>query len=267
MRTATLPHRNPESDFDAVITNESHRRARVRLQGLRARVFNAYAAYEVRAPNLAGLSPIVLSTSEHAALLACYQRKIKPRQEIRVAVLNAQATDTCPYCGLDTAFTCDHYLGKERHPEFAILHRNLVPSCSICNRPRQLIDRNGRRRILHYYYDQIENVPQLLYCTVRRPDVIEFEVHDPGRSRLGQLYIRHCEALGLMERYRRASVGWLGSFASEISASAIDDEFKLCAYYRRVATNEERRLGPNDPYVAFLRGAARVDCVRYLLGR
>lgn len=74
----------------------------------------------------------------------------------------------CPYCGIPTNVTVDHYLPQQHFPQFAALSLNLVPSCSACqnkgakgdwfpgfeNRHTHSLDfdRNPDR-ILHPYFD------------------------------------------------------------------------------------------------------------------
>lgn len=65
------------------------------------------------------------------------------------------AGETCPMCGGQNPGELDHYLTKQRYPEYACLSYNLVPACS-CNRLRgeKLFDPITQARVLHPYYDE-----------------------------------------------------------------------------------------------------------------
>ena len=81
----------------------------------------------------------------------------------------ALAVNTCPYCNTQFTYTIkskrsksrphfDHYLGKAKHPYFALSFYNLVPSCYPCNS-----NLKGRKEFsvhthLHPFIDDIEGL-------------------------------------------------------------------------------------------------------------
>lgn len=81
--------------------------------------------------------PVVLGEMRKSELIKVYQQYFvpekKPAREIYDALMNA-ALEKCPFCGgIGTPRNLDHYLPKTWFPQFAIMPRNLVPSCLDCN--------------------------------------------------------------------------------------------------------------------------------------
>lgn len=64
----------------------------------------------------------------------------------------------CPACGEDgTPSTLDHYLPKQKFPEFSVHLKNLVPMCDICQRIKGDIYLNEKNQkiFFHAYFDAI----------------------------------------------------------------------------------------------------------------
>lgn len=61
----------------------------------------------------------------------------------------------CPYCGKHAIpETLDHYLPKEKYPEFSIYYQNLIPCCGRCNNLKSTnIIENNERVIFNPYFD------------------------------------------------------------------------------------------------------------------
>lgn len=70
--------------------------------------------------------------------------------------LRGRILQLCPACGEDgTPNTLDHYLPKDKYPEYAILSKNLFPMCDICQGKKSVhvLCNDGERIFLHPYYD------------------------------------------------------------------------------------------------------------------
>lgn len=77
----------------------------------------------------------------------------------------------CPYCGEEVKpSTLDHYLPKEKFPEYAICLENLVPMCTKCQgkdaKGDKVLDENNYKYFLHPYYEGIE---EFLVLTIAPP--------------------------------------------------------------------------------------------------
>lgn len=65
----------------------------------------------------------------------------------------------CPYCGIRSVSTLDHYLAKTLYPTLAVSPINLIPSCKDCNTVK--LDKKFSSYIdtpINPYYDKTDNV-------------------------------------------------------------------------------------------------------------
>jgi hypothetical protein len=86
----------------------------------------------------------------------------------------------CPFCGVGTVTTLDHYLPKTEFPIFSVLPYNLVASCKDCNTGKLAsYATTENTQTIHPYYDDFTS-EQWLYARVLRPLKIEFYVNPPA---------------------------------------------------------------------------------------
>lgn len=130
----------------------------------------------------------------------------------------------CPYCLVNRPNTLDHYFDKSDYPEYSVFVPNLIPCCSKCNTEKGalVIDENGHRHFIHYYYDLI---PKYQFLFVR----FDFNEDDYGKIPLINVYLdfkennatteiicRHFKKLQLIERYKESIKNKLPVLLSEI---------------------------------------------------
>lgn len=101
-------------------------------------------------------------------LLSCYSENIT-LNNLKTDITNKQELHyqaKCPYCGLNSPGSFDHYLPKEDYPDFSVLALNLIPCCEKCNskKGKRWKDFDGNRLFINYYYDF---VPQEKYLYAR----------------------------------------------------------------------------------------------------
>lgn len=87
----------------------------------------------------------------------------------------------CPFCGIGTVTTLDHYLPKTEFPTFSVLPYNLVASCKDCNTGKLASYATIQNtQTLHPYYDNF-TTEQWLFARVLQtsPVSIEFYVNPP----------------------------------------------------------------------------------------
>lgn len=87
----------------------------------------------------------------------------------------------CPFCGIGTVTTLDHYLPKTEFPIFSVLPYNLVASCKDCNTGKLASYATTQNtQTLHPYYDDF-TTEQWLFARVLQtsPISIEFYVNPP----------------------------------------------------------------------------------------
>ena len=123
--------------------------------------------------------------------------------------LRERSIQICPCCGEDgTPNTLDHYLPKDKYPEFSILSKNLFPMCDICQGKKSTKDTDNlnQRIFIHPYYDDFIN-NQILNLVIEPPyqSPINFflVVNDILHIDQQNLVNRHITELGIHQRYSK----------------------------------------------------------------
>ncbi|MBD3672002.1 MAG: hypothetical protein HUJ26_00625 [Planctomycetaceae bacterium] len=85
-------------------------------------------------------------------------KKKSPGRSIYERILLAPKHRICPFCGIGTANTLDHYLPKSEYPVYAVNPSNLVPCCEWCQgEKKEYYPRSKGKQLLHPYFDDVEN--------------------------------------------------------------------------------------------------------------
>lgn len=242
---------DPLAVYDEIIRRKDEADRLCRLKG---RLIAAYQHYERKGHKLHRMTPLSgLYPKDRAALFDCYNAKIHVYWRIR------KIAYWCPYCTLVQVQTLDHYLPKEDFPEFAVLTKNLVPSCRDCNTSGKKYEEDGRRALIHPYFDDIR-AHELWTATVGVVDgvpEVKFDV-DPGTND-GELCARHAENLKLKERFSAWAMEGGGLTPIINAIEDHDDRAEAREYLLEQARRELRDGTPNLARVALLRGAAASD--------
>ena len=94
-------------------------------------------------------------------------------------LLSLAPLSRCPFCGVGTVTTLDHYLPEAKFPTFSVLPYNLVASCKDCNTGKLASYATIQNmQTLHPYYDNFTS-EQWLYARVLQPLKIDFFVNPP----------------------------------------------------------------------------------------
>lgn len=117
----------------------------------------------------------------------------------------ASRLSLCPACGEEgTPNTLDHYLPKDKFPEFSIHLKNLVPMCDICQgiKLESFIDSGGQKRFLHPYFDAIAQPVMKIRIEPPFASPIRFEliVDSTLAPEFAAQVTRHLIGLGLAAR-------------------------------------------------------------------
>jgi hypothetical protein len=202
--------------FDEIAAAK-HPPRRSQMQAARACVLAAYRSYEGVAPEVGTLTEAPLTGPQKEVMRHAFTVETKPMTALRGDLLERICAARCPFCGISESSTLDHYLPKEKHPEFSVFPRNLVPSCAVCNtRKRDLILVKGTtvRMFLHPCYDAIPDV-EFLSVRVRMEAnalIMSYRLVRPtGMAAHTFRRLRtHFDKLGLADRYRRMGFEHLG---------------------------------------------------------
>lgn len=255
-------------------------RTRPVLKAARATLITAYAWYNAKAPELAGVAASALGPSVKQALKAAYENAAAV-DRVRKAILEL-AEFRCQYCGLgEGRTTTDHYVPKEDFPEYAVYPDNLVPCCWTCNQKRGerwLEVGSGLRKHVHLFFEKIPD-QQVLMASIRvskpagavKPKLIVNYWLRLGRSAprgFAALYQRHVSSLSLLERYRGSAADEFNEWVAEIKwnghGSKVGPGIVMKDFVRKAEASARLR-GRNHWRTALLHAASRSDSlIKYL---
>lgn len=91
------------------------------------------------------------------------------------------SSSICPYCGVGTSSSLDHYLPKKYYSMYSIDPYNLLPCCSDCNRKKGEYKQLFGEQTLHPYFDNFSN-ERLIFMTVKEHEgniAFGFELKTP----------------------------------------------------------------------------------------
>jgi hypothetical protein len=241
---------------------------RKRLMRNAQRIHATFQAFEACTPAVEALAPSTLSKALRDDLIHAYDKRTKPLKILIAKVMLVGREQACQYCGINLeADTLDHYLEKHAYPEYAVLCRNLVPSCGACNRDRRPTIQAGQRAVLNFRDDPINQIPDVLRAHVE-PAGSGFRARfslapaGPAAHPVATIYARHVESLGLRKRFEQVSAKEL----AELLRTLVDNQMprRRSTFSKRLASEQlrsnadslEKQLGRNDWRVALRRAAA-----------
>ncbi|GAA4451614.1 HNH endonuclease [Novipirellula rosea] len=237
-----------------------------RLENIWAIIEKRYGEYESCADKLESLSTLSLSKVRSNDLRHCFESPTKPLNSLIERLLKIAPENgsiVCQYCLFGEIDCVDHYLPKNKFPEFSVLPRNLVPACSRCNRMKgSKWLHNGDRAIVSLYFDDVPN-EQFIEVDISFPRgnraKVEFRLTKPAGMqrvvfrRLQQQF----DTLNLIERYNLFGAEFVSEVVAvahskrrarvesnlESSAAGLATQFGRNYYkslvYRSLASNDE----------------------------
>lgn len=93
-----------------------------------------------------------------------------------VRAQNGDVDLICPICGVNDCYHLDHYIPREKMPEFSVFTPNLIPLCYDCNEEKKAawLNGNNERIIFNAFYDEVPIKP-LCDC--------EIDIDETGQPR------------------------------------------------------------------------------------
>lgn len=267
MRSVPLPDIDDIRSFDQITAVKQGQR-HIQMLGVRPCVLDAYEQYGDIAPDLAGLEKITLTAEQKSAMLHAYHNATIPMKKLREEILNRVSVARCPFCGISETSTLDHYLPKEKYPEFSVFSPNLVPSCSPCNttkRDKIIDDNTDNRLFIHPYFDQVPQECFLCVSVELQQDALflSFYVNRPSRMSLDVFdHLRsHFSLLKLADRYRKMGLEYMGGlYPSMRRAYGPDEDAERVVRELMLITDDfELRYGENYWLAALCRALAVHD--------
>lgn len=114
----------------------------------------------------------------------------------------------CPYCGIGSSTTLDHYYCKTSLPQFAILKDNLIPCCGECNKSKgTLKPRKKWKRMFNPYFDTFsikENEPLIIVHFKKTGESVIFHITpNPLLSKTERMHINfHLSKLKIKTKHK-----------------------------------------------------------------
>lgn len=167
-----------------------------------------YEEYIVNSNELSVITEDEFSVHERNCLLNCYTSDSQAMRWLYNNVFDIQDIfnkDKCPYCGINSPSTRDHYLPKELFPEYSILSYNLIPCCGDCNSykgSRWKDEITGRRLFINFYFDRI---PSDIFLTANISindgiPLVEINLTPPNEDEIYFIIRSHFKLLKVIER-------------------------------------------------------------------
>lgn len=205
------------SDYLASIINGKTGDRGNRLAAMLPEIATRYAVLEgaQTITNIGSVAEDVWTKQEREDLLHCYESTAQALEDLKRLITERQnegTRDFCPYCGIGAPRQFDHYLPKEKFPEFSVHSYNIVPCCGTCNGKKSdvWLDANSARIFLNFYIDSLPTAPMLepnvqwMVRKGKRVPIVSFDLVRPARFSVTkfELIESHFERLELLSRYK-----------------------------------------------------------------
>lgn len=156
------------------------------------------------------------------ALHHCYDSSTAPLANLKSEIIKNQKPfyqSKCAYCGIDGIDGMDHYIPKDKFPEYSVHPLNLIPACSFCNEKKSDKFLSGtqikERIFFNPYFDNIgENVLKLDIDYCEDSNSFSFKLNVTNDS-----YLSHIIQLDIKRRYEEEAVNVFDNLRVEIIAS------------------------------------------------
>ncbi|WGI18378.1 HNH endonuclease [Latilactobacillus sakei] len=179
-----------------------------------------YRIYELRTNSLELLMEDTFLDEEKEALQHCYSSSSKALSELKEKIIQSQSKfyqSKCAYCGIDSISCMDHYVPKEKFPEYSIHPYNLIPSCETCNtkKGKLFLQSNGTRYIFNPYFEKEENkVFNLKMNYLSKNNSFSFYIELNSEK-----YNKHVEILNIIKRYNVEAINIFDNLKTEVLSS------------------------------------------------
>jgi 5-methylcytosine-specific restriction endonuclease McrA len=186
---------------------------KARLTNLDLPIEGRYLEYDEKyeKDDLQSIPMSVYTEQQGDDMLSLYKFSSKAMVDLRIKLTttkNKIVSDTCHNCTISEINSFDHYLPKEKYPEFAVHPKNLIPSCTVCNGHKGdnwQID--GKRIFISPYLDILPDL-QFLFVEVSATENdmdVKFTIDNPFEidATLYEIVETHYRKLFLCERFVR----------------------------------------------------------------
>ena len=264
----SVPHldRVAEDDLQFCIDRAADDAERKALDARKAEVLAQYAAYAlgVRRPHEVERSK-AWQGSAHLEALWRHRSINGPIRDLWGETI--AAAGKCVFCNSRFAEEADHFLPKTHYPALAVLHLNLVGTCSRCNKHKSSSSTgNPSKQFVHPYFDLIPREQVFLHCTPFDGLVFAplYRVDPPGdwQGDVGMRLTWQFRRLKLDGYYRQEAISWFSNQAYGWLQVARGGWDGLAATLNGALESHNRSEGPNTWTSATIRGLLEDDAFR-----
>ncbi|WP_227318240.1 hypothetical protein [Cedecea davisae] len=149
-------------------------------------------------------------TKNKKILVWLYENPLERRKTLYIKQIRDAYIEkgiTCPYCGIGSSTTLDHYYCKTSLPQFAILKENLIPCCGECNKSKGTLKPKKKwQRIYNPYFDDFEsklNAPAIVIHFKKKDNNTLFTLTpNPLLSRKDRMHVNfHLSQLQIKKKH------------------------------------------------------------------
>lgn len=150
--------------FDTCVTMVKNAALRAKLEAISDDIENAADDYDLaanaktlyRTPLTAQVRNVTADELVKVYTLRMVPKKAKGRP-VYDQIMSVPANGRCPFCGIGTVNTLDHYLPKTHFPMFSVTPHNLVPACTWCQGEKmEYFPTTAGGQLLHPYFDDFD---------------------------------------------------------------------------------------------------------------
>jgi 5-methylcytosine-specific restriction endonuclease McrA len=245
------------------IAQNSHGQKKINLLNELGTIKSRYELYFTNRKDLSVISKLDFRGREDIKndLLSCYGNNVN-LNNLKSDIISKQELHyqaKCPYCGINSHGTFDHYLPKEDYPDYSVLAINLIPCCEKCNSKKgtRLFNEQGERLFLNYYYDFLPEEKYLEACLFFNKNIaptVSFKIVDNQNINI-ELYTiiqAHYKELNLCERFESHANDEISNLYLETQLAAnegVEAEEQRRTLERKIKT-KTRSAGRNNWLVA-----------------
>lgn len=262
--------------YKNIVANKVNQEAKQCLIECQSSVYEDYDQYMCNKKTLENVRPDTRILTKHKSeLINSYKSKPAAFQQALDKLTSKMPlglSGKCAYCLLSEPNTFDHYLNKDRYPEYSVFIPNLLPVCSWCNSykgPLPAIDNRGVHNFIHNVFDILPTKPYLYYdigiCNghlLLKSIRLDFSLD--VTNKLNEVIERQYNRLKLIKRLEN-------QFPDDIASILIDfeieeqDELQVRRVLERKLEMHEKKFGANHWRTAIYRGLLNnTDIVKYL---
>ncbi|WMX58624.1 hypothetical protein [Peribacillus sp. R9-11] len=263
--------KNPIKVFEG-ISSKCHGQKRGDLLSEKSNILSRYKYYAENKTNLTNVNMQEYSQKQDLKkyLLECYGDNVT-LDKLKVDIKNAQEMHykaICPYCGINSSGTFDHYLPKEDYPDFAVLSMNLIPCCEKCNSIKgERWKDNNALLFINYYYHIMTNEKYLFanlsYLESTNVPTVTYQIKKNSgiEASMFNCIISHYTKLKLCSRFEEHANDKVSELYDEINLAYEEGESleQQKKDLERAYKVKKKRKGRNDWEVALLETIINFD--------